>query len=303
MITIRVLVLVTAAVLFSLPSLAYAMYEPAAFPGASRNATAFLLDWTIATVERSGCLACHSDNHLVEIVGRKVVRLSIDDATLQRSAHAKLLCTDCHVGFGRHDVHPNISTTEAWKTVAKTSCARCHKKQFAEWARSYHSTSPTSPAGPGVGRLGSSAAGMPRPTCGDCHGGHAIPAKSDAAGRASLQASGMTMCGRCHKKSAASYRDYYHGSAYLQGAPDAPACWACHNSHLTLPSSDSRSSTNQASLVATCGRCHKHVGTGYVAYAKLVHAQKAAYADNPIVTTLGGAASVIGGVFGRVFAR
>jgi hypothetical protein len=300
---LRTLILAALAVAFSLPSYAYALYEPAAFPGASRNSTAFLLDWTTASVERTGCLACHSDPHLVEAVGKKVVRLAVDAAALDRSAHGDRLCTDCHVGFGRHDAHPNVPTPASWKTVAQMACGNCHKKEFADWAKSYHSTTPTSPVPMSVGRASSSAAGMAKPLCGDCHSAHSIPAKSDVAAKASFRASAATMCARCHKDSAASYVDYYHGAAYWKGAPDAPACWTCHNAHFVMPSKDARSSTNQANLTATCSRCHKHVGAGYTDYAKLVHAQKAAYSGNPIVNVVGRVTQAAGRVLGSVLAR
>lgn len=295
---VRTLILLALAVVFSLPSQAYAMYEPATFPGASRNATAFLLDWTKATVERTGCLACHSDPHLVKAVGNKIVRLSVDTVALDRSAHGNRLCTDCHVGFGRHGAHPNVPTTASWKTEVQDSCKNCHKKEFAEWAKSYHSTTPTSPVPTKAGRAGSSAPGQAKPQCGDCHKAHSIPAKKDLAAKAAFRASAATMCARCHKHAAEDYADYYHGAAYWKGAPDAPACWTCHNAHLVMPSQDASSTTNQANLAATCSRCHKHVGAGYTDYAKLVHAQKDAYAGNPIVTVVGRVTQVAGRIFG-----
>jgi hypothetical protein len=275
------------AALFLLPSPASAVLSSA--PVAT--ATAGGLDWTVGSTDRSGCLLCHGNRNLVGIKDVRVVSLYTDTLALQGSAHGKHQCVDCHTGFTCEAPHSN-AVGETWRTVAKSSCKNCHERQYRDWARSYHST--TSGARPG--RPDSSAPGKPRPLCGDCHQGHAIPDKNDVSGRAAVHASALAMCGNCHVKAWVDYTDYYHGSAYRRGAPDAPACWQCHDTHRVLPSSNHLSSTYQDNLVATCSRCHKGAGQGFVQYKQLIHSLDTTYRRNPIVSAADGVVLAIGNV-------
>ena len=45
------------------------------------------------------CLACHSDNTLTMEKNHKTVSLYVDAKVLAHSAHGKLQCISCHVGF------------------------------------------------------------------------------------------------------------------------------------------------------------------------------------------------------------
>jgi hypothetical protein len=270
-------------------------------PRGSKGTTAtYNLDWTIGIAGKSGCLVCHGDRNLVRLVEGQAVSVFVDMEGLQKSAHAILLCTDCHIDFAYKTPHATTLAGENWRNVAKASCKNCHQPEFLEWAKSYHSTGGVGGSAAVVGRAGSSAPGKPLPLCGDCHQGHLIPAKNDSAGRAAVHASAMTMCGGCHTQASANYEDYYHGSAYKLGAPDAPACWQCHNTHLVLPSSDRQSPTYQDNLVSTCAQCHKDAGPGYVQYAQMIHSRTVLFKKNPIVSAVGTATTAIENAFRSV---
>ncbi len=207
---------------------------------------------------------------------------------IDASAHAQTLCTDCHVDFAYKTPHPNTVASDEWKILAKSACKNCHRDKFLEWANSAHSTAGSpSPTGTAdvtttVGAPDSSAPGKPRPLCGDCHGGHAIPSKTDTAAAEVIHGSALEMCGQCHTKAASTYADYYHGAAYRRGAEDAPACWQCHNTHLILPSANRLSWTNQDNLVTTCGQCHKGtLNDQYTDYARLDSSQGSDTAGEP----------------------
>ena len=282
-------------------------------PGAKTSTSTYNLDWTIGVAGKSGCLVCHGDRNLVRIVNGKVTSLFVDSAVIDLSAHAKTLCTDCHVDFAYKTPHPNTVSSDEWRILAKSACKNCHRDKFLEWANSAHSTagspSPTGTANLAttVGAPESSAPGKPRPLCGDCHGGHAIPSKTDTAAAEAIHASGLQMCGQCHEKAASTYADYYHGAAYRQGAKDAPACWQCHNSHLILPSANRLSWTNEDNLVTTCGQCHKGtLNDQYTAYAKLVHRKEAVLNENPVYAVAHSARQAISNALyqvGQVFRR
>jgi 5-methylcytosine-specific restriction endonuclease McrA len=273
------------------------VYTTPASPGTKGLSAAYDLDWTIGSVGKSGCLVCHGNRNLVRIVGGHVVSMYVDTLVLQKSAHAKILCTDCHVDFTYKSPHPNAADGQTWRAVAKSSCKNCHRAEFQEWARSYHSTGGSARSTSTVGVPGSSAPGKPKPVCGDCHQGHSIPAKNDAAGQEAVRASAVAMCGECHAEASADYGDYYHGAAYQRGAPDAPACWQCHDTHLVLPSSDRESKTNPDNLVKTCSQCHANAGQGYVGYAQMVHSQETLYRRNPIVSAVDTATAAIQNAF------
>jgi hypothetical protein len=178
--------------------------------------------------------------------------------------------------------------------VAKLSCKNCHPAAFSEYTASAHSPSGT----PGqttstVGAPDSSAPGMPKPLCGDCHGGHSIPASNNVEAQAQLHASGIQMCGSCHEKHTANYSDYYHGSAYKMGAPDAPSCWDCHGAHQVLPSTDRQSTVYKDKLMETCRKCHAQAGDGYITYAELVHNKQDVKDSIPVYSAVQSAKSAV----------
>jgi hypothetical protein len=272
-------------------------------PKGSKGTTAtYNLDWTIGSAGKSGCLVCHGDKNLRRVVGGVSVSMYVNTVVLENSAHAKLLCTDCHVDFAYKVPHVSGQAGETWRVVAKSSCKSCHQPEFLEWAKSSHSlaVSASGTSSSTLGRPGSTAPGKPRPMCGDCHDGHTIPKKTDVAGKEAVHASGLTMCGKCHVQYAENYDDYYHGAAYRRGAKDAPACWQCHNTHQILPTADRLSSTNPDHLVATCSQCHETASPGYVTYAPLIHQRAAAYAKNPIYSAVDTATTAIENMFQSV---
>ena len=272
--------------------------------GSKTSSATYNLDWTIGVAGRSGCLVCHGDKNLVRVIDGKAVSLYVDTLVLDQSAHAALLCTDCHVDFAYKTPHPNANDDVTWRTLAKSSCKNCHRPQYLDWAKSSHSIAGAPGTTSTVGAADSSAPGKPRPLCGDCHGGHAIPSKNDTEALAAVHASALDMCGKCHVRAASTYQDYYHGAAYRRGAPDAPACWQCHNTHLVLPSRDRNSWTNADNLDTTCGQCHKAVGTptgpGYTQYATLIHRKDSTLHSNPVYAAVANVTFTIQNAFNKV---
>lgn len=255
------------------------------------------LSWTLPTAGKSGCLVCHGDENLVRIQAGQTVSLFVSFEQLQTSAHANVPCTGCHADFAFKTPHTNTKT-DAWKIVAKSSCKNCHKAEFAAYTSGIHS--PSRPPGVQVGY--SSARGKPIPLCGDCHGGHEIMTlKGNPEAQRKFHASAIEMCGQCHRAESGNYDDYYHGAAYKEGAPDAPACWDCHKSHDILPSSDRRSSTNPDNLPQTCAKCH--VGDPnmkYASYGKLIHGKASVVSSNPLLKLYRNAGGGISNVWNRV---
>jgi hypothetical protein len=277
--------------------------------GTTSTTVTYDLTWTLPTAGKSGCTVCHSDPDLVRIQAGQTVSLYVDSSVLEESAHKDVPCTGCHVDFAYTTPHDNVTKSgNEWRAIAKQSCKNCHPNQFADYTASAHS--PTGLPGQGataaVGAPGSSAPGVPKPLCGDCHGGHSIPASGNVEANQKVHMSGLTMCGGCHTKDTDSYEDYYHGAAYKTSAPDAPACWDCHNTHKVLVSTDLQSSVNPDRLVDTCNKCHSDPRDGYTSYASLVHGKQAALDANPLYAwvksvqqQIGESIQTIKGIFSR----
>jgi hypothetical protein len=65
------------------------------------------------------CLACHEDKSITTEKNGKAVSLFVDRAAQNKSPHAKLICTACHIGFDAQ----NIPHKEKIEPV---NCLTCH---------------------------------------------------------------------------------------------------------------------------------------------------------------------------------
>jgi len=191
-------------------------------------------------------------------------------AGIMRSA----VCTDCH---GTHEILSAMdSKSPIFKFNVPTTCGKCHEAVQKQFATSIH--------GEAIARGDWQA-----PVCTDCHGIHGIKSKGDPNSAVSAQNLAQATCARCHESvrlsqefgfdpgKARTYLASYHGLASRLGSPVVANCASCHGVHNILPSSDPRSTVNQANLVATCGKCHPGVTARFVA-AK-VHVDQAISQD------------------------
>ncbi len=260
------------------------------------------LSWTLPTAGKSGCTVCHSDPDLVRVQGGETISLYVNSEVLETSAHHDVPCTGCHIDFAYSTPHSNVTPTgDEWKAVAKSACKNCHPQAFADYTSSSHS--PSGKPGETTGTIGgpqSTAPGMPRPLCGDCHGGHSIPASNNVEAQKALHLSGIDMCGKCHNEGTDSYADYYHGAAYKTSAPDSPACWDCHSTHMVLPSTDRQATTNKDRIIDTCKKCHADPRDGYTSYTELVHGHQAILDANPLYAVIKSAQDAAGAAFDKV---
>lgn len=255
-------------------------------PAAKRSRPAtrtYDLSFTLPTYGKSGCLVCHGDDSLVKVGLETTSSIYVDREELNASAHGgDTPCTGCHLDFAYTSPHVQTAPGQDWKSAAKSACKNCHTETFSSYANGAHS-----PAGkPGVSEAeliaARRAAGKPEkvPLCGDCHGGHSIPASTNVEAQRAFRRSGVAMCGseQCHAARAESYADYYHGAAYRRGVLDAPACWDCHGYHEVLPASERESLVHPSRLAETCGQegCHSRgeITDEFLAYAPLVHNQR-----------------------------
>lgn len=266
---------------------------------ASKSSTAppqgYLLDFTLPTFGKSGCLVCHGDPKLVVSKGSANRSFWIDQKRYEASAHGTIMCTGCHIDYGYKAPHGQKNS--AWRETAKQACKNCHQNAFRVYSLGSHAVRPLAGGKP-------DPKAAVKPLCGDCHGGHYMPTlKDNPAGQAEVQASAQQMCGKpgCHADRWEAYSDYYHGAAYKNGAPDAPACWQCHGTHAVFPSKNLQSPTNVVNLGETCaasGECHEGASESYAEYVPLIHKKADVLKSNPVYATLTGIIGAVTGLFG-----
>jgi cytochrome b subunit of formate dehydrogenase len=147
------------------------------------------------------------------------------------------VCTDCHTTHNmlkESDARSSINS----KNVMQT-CGNCHKGIYEKYLRSDHAYS-------------EDEAGKEYPTCVRCHSAHVIsPVTQDK-----FMNEVTVQCGSCHKETAETYMETYHGKAYQLGYFETARCSDCHGAHLILKKDNPLSTISPMNLVQTCAKCH-----------------------------------------------
>jgi len=192
------------------PAAALALATAAALVAAAALGPAHAL----AAPANADCLACHGDDETLSMTrGGKRVSLYITPGVLSGSAHARIACVECHVGFDpdqephRARITPVACTESCHKNVAKKHTF--HEAMVVEAFR----------------KIGPAA-------CKSCHGTHAV--KEVAHGAAAADAKHPeAACRACHATEVEHYERSAHGRAAAQGTAEAPTCVTCHQKEIT----------------------------------------------------------------------
>lgn len=212
------------------------------------------------------CGTCHGQKFVMESNGHSAAPFY----SYQESVHGKAVaagsdkaavCTDCH---GSHEIlTPANPKSTIFKFNVPNTCAKCHDKVKSEFMTSIH--------GQAIARGVSSA-----PVCTDCHGIHGIKSHVDPNSSVSAQNLARSTCAKCHESvrlsedfgiaggRVSSYLASYHGLASKLGSKTVANCASCHGVHNILPSSDAKSTINQANLAKTCGQCHPGANDNFI---------------------------------------
>ena len=212
------------------------------------------------------CGTCHSQKFVMEANGISTAPFysyqeSVHGKAVAAGSEKAAVCTDCH---GSHEILTAANPKSSiFKFNVPNTCAKCHDQIKGEYMASIH--------GQAIAKGVSSA-----PVCTDCHGIHGIKSHVDPNSSVSAQNLARTTCAKCHEGvrlsedfgiaggRASSYLASYHGLASKMGSKTVANCASCHGVHNILPSSDPKSTINQANLARTCGQCHPGAGPNFI---------------------------------------
>ena len=165
------------------------------------------------------CLTCHGDDVSISMErGGKTVSLYVKPGVLRSSAHAKVRCVECHVGFD-----PDETPHKA--KIQPIECGSCHKD--ADKKHVFH------------GAVAAAAKrGAKGPSCKGCHGTHDVApveafAPTAGADSTAIQDGRDEKCRPCHEEEAEHYARSAHGRAAAAKQKGAPTCVACHEKPIT----------------------------------------------------------------------
>ncbi len=169
------------------------------------------------------------------------------------------ICTDCHTTHHElKESDPRSSVNQA--NIAET-CAKCHKSIYDDYEKSQHAFAQRE----GAEKF---------PTCSTCHPAHFISdIKQDK-----FMTEITVQCGSCHEKLSETYKETYHGKAYMLGDLNAARCSDCHGAHNILKVDNPNSMVGYKNIVNTCKQCHPNATLEFTGY--LTHAT---HNDNPVL--------------------
>jgi cytochrome b subunit of formate dehydrogenase len=229
------------------------------------------------------CGGCHKKGG----DANKMAELKEVDAYLDysKSIHGKGLtekgllvsavCTDCHTTH--HELKENDSLSSVNPRNVPGTCAKCHKSIYDDYIASDHS-------------IFNNKEGVTYPTCTTCHSAHVI----SEIDKDKFMTEITDQCGSCHQKLSETYKETYHGKAYMLGDLNAARCSDCHGAHKILNVDNPNSMVGYKNIVNTCKKCHSNATLEFTGY--LTHAT---HNDNPVLFwAFWGMTTLLLGVFG-----
>jgi len=170
---------------------------------------------------------------------------------IQKGLLVSAICTDCHTPH--HQLRESDSLSSVNTANVPATCSQCHKSIFDEYIRSDHS-------------IKNNTAELTYPTCTNCHSAHVISEIDQDKFMYEI----TIQCGICHQKLSETYKDTYHGKAYMLGDLRAARCSDCHGSHSIYKIENPNSQLSYKNIVNTCKQCHSNANlefTGYLTHA------------------------------------
>ncbi|MCB0730275.1 MAG: cytochrome b/b6 domain-containing protein [Ignavibacteriae bacterium] len=158
-----------------------------------------LAPYIIFSQTNSDCLDCHTDKELTYERNGKEVSLFVAENNIKLSAHGKLNCVQCHLGFDAYDI-PHKSGNN----IYKVDCANCHKDIADQNNTDIHH------------RL-KAKNGISIPNCITCHSYH------ETKKIAQIENKGKYFCSDCHSETKTA--DGFHKRNFVSDE----TCADCHD--------------------------------------------------------------------------
>jgi cytochrome b subunit of formate dehydrogenase len=147
------------------------------------------------------------------------------------------VCTDCHT------THLMLKETDEQSSIHPTNvqetCGNCHRGIYKQYLKSDHAFTLDDE-------------GKEYPTCVKCHSAHVI----SEVDQNKFMNEVTTQCGSCHKETAETYMETYHGKAFQLGSFESARCSDCHGAHNILKADNPESLISSENIVSTCSSCH-----------------------------------------------
>ncbi len=182
------------------------------------------------------CLTCHSDSTLTMEKNKKTVSLYVDADVLSHSAHAKLQCIACHVGF-------DINNTPHKENIQPIDCKSCHKD--AALKHPFH---------PQMLKA-NTVTGKEDVNCKGCHGTHDVISPK-VPGSKFYNTNLVEACGNCHKKEKQEFLTSAHANGLRENVKGAPNCFTCHKNQITSVTIKRDSTQVKIAQEKLCVSCH-----------------------------------------------
>ncbi|HWP81747.1 MAG TPA: cytochrome B, partial [Bacteroidota bacterium] len=209
------------------------------------------------------CLACHSDPDLSMEKNGKSISLSVNEAVLKRSPHARLSCVACHTGFDPENVPHK-------ENIQPLNCITCHSADRAKHA--FH---------PQIVKA-SGKESAPDASCKKCHGTHDVVSPR-VPGSKFHTSKLIESCGTCHADVKQTFATSAHAKALAENAAGAPTCLTCHTNGMPTTHAGGDTAKVKIAQEKKCLSCHLDdpdvrsrtaPSAGFIAaYEKSIHGQ------------------------------
>lgn len=172
------------------------------------------------------------------------------------------VCTDCHTSH--YILKESDPQASIYPSNIPETCGKCHKGIYDEYIISDHS-------------INNKDEGREFPNCAYCHTSHNIAEVNQDQFLFEIS----NQCGSCHKETAETYNETYHGKAYHLGYDKAAKCSDCHGAHGVYSKSNPKSTLGADNIVNTCKKCHPKSNENFTEY--LAHAHHSDKEEHPVL--------------------
>lgn len=202
-------------------------------------------------IKEVNCISCHQ---------KSLLKHSFHPQIIKTKGYGKKPETSCKTCHGIHDVSSMKNPGSKWNSKnLVVSCGNCHKESTEHYLQSNHF------AAFNKGDKNS-------PNCLTCHKSP-ITKSAFPDNKIEMKKSQERLCLSCHydnedvrKRSTPSagfikaYQNSVHGyELHTKINGDAANCIDCHESHMIIKGTDSKSSVYRLNIPNTCGKCHAEI--------------------------------------------